>query len=96
MLVFIKKDTPEAAIRSLVIQLSRQGIGAARADSGGQILLTLVGPTWTLDEQHLLALPHVADVKRLTPVWRLASRQHHPEDTVVSVGGVPSAAEASA
>ena len=89
MLVFIKKDTPEAAIRSLVIQLSRQGIGAARADSGGQILLTLVGPTWTLDEQHLLALPHVADVKRLTPVWRLASRQHHPEDTVVSVGGVP-------
>lgn len=89
MLVFIKKDTPEAAIRSLVIQLSRQGIGAARADSGGQILLTLVGPTWTLDEQHLLALSHVADVKRLTPVWRLASRQHHPEDTVVSVGGVP-------
>ena len=88
MLVFIKKDTPEAAIRSLVIQLSRQGIGAARADSGGQILLALVGPTWTLDEQHLLALPHVADVKRLTPVWRLASRQHHPEDTVVSVGGV--------
>ena len=86
MLVFIKKDTPEAAIRSLVIQLSRQGIGAARADSGGQILLTLVGPTWTLDEQRLLALPYVAEVKRLTPVWRLASRQTHPEDTVVSVG----------
>lgn len=29
MLIFVKKDTPEAAIRSLVIQLSRQGIGTA-------------------------------------------------------------------
>lgn len=86
MLLFIKKDTPEAAIRSLVIQLSRQGIGAARADSGGRPLLTLVGPTWTLDEQCLLALPQVEEVKRLTQPWHLASRRSHPEDTVVTVG----------
>ena len=88
MLVFMKHDAPEPAIRSLVIQLSRQGIGAARADVNGQALLTLLGPTWTLDEQRLLALPYVAEVKRLTPPWRLASRQTHPEDTVVSVDGV--------
>ena len=68
MLIFVKKDTPEAAIRSLVIQLSRQGIGTARADSAGRTMLTLVGETWTLDEQRLLALPYVAEVKRLTPV----------------------------
>ena len=86
MLIFVKKDTPEAAIRSLVIQLSRQGIGTARADSAGRTMLTLVGETWTLDEQRLLALPYVAEVKRLTPVWRLASRQTHPEDTVVYAG----------
>ncbi len=86
MLIFVKKDTPEAAMRSLVIQLSRQGIGTARADSAGRTMLTLVGETWTLDEQRLLALPYVAEVKRLTPVWRLVSRQTHPEDTVVSVG----------
>ena len=86
MLIFVKKDTPEAAIRSLVIQLSRQGIGTARADSAGRTMLTLVGETWTLDEQRLLALPYVAEVKRLTPVWRLASRQTHTEDTVGSVG----------
>ena len=86
MLIFVKKDTPEAAIRSLVIQLSRQGIGTARADSAGRTMLTLVGETWTLDEQRLLALPYVAEVKRLTPVWRLASRQTHTEDTVVAVG----------
>ena len=86
MLILIKNDTPESAIRSLVIQLSRQGIGAARADSGGRVLLTLTGQTWTLDEQRLLALPYVEDVKRLTSPWRLANRRNHPEDTVVSVG----------
>ena len=41
MLVFMKHDTPEAAIRSLVIQLSREGIGAARAESAGRVLLPL-------------------------------------------------------
>ena len=86
MLILIKNDTPESAIRSLVIQLSRQGIGAARADSGGRVLLTLTGQTWTLDEQRLLALPYVEDVKRLTSPWRLADRRNHPEDTVVPVG----------
>ena len=86
MLILIKKDTPESAIRSLVIQLSRQGIGAARADSGGRVLLTLTGQTWTLDEQRLLALPYVEDAKRLTSPWRLADRRNHPEDTVVPVG----------
>lgn len=86
MLILIKKDTPESAVRSLVIQLSRQGIGAARADSGGRVLLTLTGQTWTLDEQRLLALPYVEDVKRLTSPWRLADRRNHPEDTVVPVG----------
>lgn len=86
MLILIKKDTPESAVRSLVIQLSRQGIGAARADSGDRVLLTLMGQTWTLDEQRLRALPYVEDVKRLTSPWRLADRRNHPEDTVVSVG----------
>ena len=88
MLVFMKKDTPEAAIRSLVIQLSRQGIGAARADADSHAMLTLVGPTWTLDQQRLLALPYVARVERLTPPWRLAARENHPENTVVTVGDV--------
>ena len=88
MLIITKKDTPDAAIRSLVIQLSRQGIGAARADADGHAMLTLVGPTWTLDQQRLLALPYVARVERLTPPWRLCARENHPENTVVTVGGV--------
>ena len=54
MLIFVKKDTPEAAIRSLVIQLSRQGIGTARADSAGRTMLTLVGETWTLDRKSVV------------------------------------------
>ena len=86
MLVLMKHDAPESAVRSLVIQLSRQGIGAARSDNGGNIILTLVGDTWVLDEQRLLALPFVQRTVRLTPPWHLASRQQHPENTVVSVG----------
>lgn len=88
MLVFMKKDTPDPAIRSLVIQLSREGIGTARADCNGQALLTLVGPTWKLDPQRLLALPYVERAERLSPPWRLAARGNHPENTVVTVGNV--------
>ena len=48
-------------------------------------MLTLVGDTWRLDPEGLLALPYVLDVRRITPPYRLAGRAAHPENTVVEV-----------
>ena len=56
-------------------------------------MLTLVGDTWQVDPEGLLALPYVLDVRRITPPYRLAGRAAHPENTVVEVGSARIGAE---
>ena len=59
MVIIIKKETPEAAIRQLLAQLAAQNVkgGCVAGEEG--ILLPLVGETWRLDPGALQALPYV-------------------------------------
>ena len=86
MVIIIKKGTPEAAIRQLLVQLSMQNVKGGCVAGAESILLPLVGETWRLDPNALQALPFVQEVRRLTPPYQLAGRAAHPADTVVSVG----------
>ena len=86
MILLLKKETPEAAIRQLLAQLAAQNVKGGCVAGEDAILLPLVGETWRLDPAVLSALPYVKEARRLTPAYRLASRASHPEDTVVQVG----------
>ena len=86
MVIVIKKETPEAAIRQLLAQLAAQNVKGGCVAGADAILLPLVGETWRLDPGVLQALPYVQEVRRLTPPYRLAGRAAHPADTVVKVG----------
>lgn len=86
MVILVKKDTPDAALRMLAVELANKGVRVAKADSAEHILLTLVGDTWQLDAEHYKALPYVEDVKRITPPYRLSAKSAHPAPTVIEVG----------
>ena len=86
MVILVKKDTPDAALRMLAVELANKGVRVAKADSSEHILLTLVGDTWQLDAEHYKALPYVEDVKRITPPYRLSAKAAHPAPTVIEVG----------
>ena len=86
MILLLKKETPEAAIRQLLAQLGAQNVKGGCVAGEDAVLLPLVGETWRLDPAVLAALPYVKEVRRLTPGYRLASRSAHPENTVVPVG----------
>ena len=86
MIVVIRKDTQEPAMRQLAVRLMNQGVRIGRTPGQDADVLTLVGDTWRLDPEGLLALPYVLDVRRITPPYRLAGRAAHPENTVVEVG----------
>ncbi len=88
MILILKKETPEAAIRQLLAQLAAQNVKGGCVAGEDGILLPLVGETWRLDTAVLSALPYVKEAHRLTPAYRLASRTAHPENTVVQVGQV--------
>ena len=86
MVIIIKKETPEAAIRQLLAQLAAQNVKGGCVAGPNGILLPLVGDTWRLDPNTLQGLPYVQEVRRLTPAYRLAGRAAHPANTVVAVG----------
>lgn len=86
MVIIIKKETPEAAIRQLLAQLAALHVKGGCVAGEEAILLPLVGETWRLDPNALQALPFVREVRRLTPPYRLAGRAAHPADTVVAAG----------
>lgn len=86
MIVLIDKDTQEPALRQLAVRLMNQGVRVGRTEGQSAAILTLVGDTWRLDPESLLALPYVRSVQRVTPPYRLAGREVHPADTVVTVG----------
>lgn len=79
MIVVIRKDTQEPAMRQLAVRLMNQGVRIGRTPGQDADVLTLVGDTWRLDPEGLLALPYVLDVRRITPPYRLAGRAAHPE-----------------
>ena len=93
MVIVIRKETPEAAIRQLLAQLAAQNVKGGCVAGEEAILLPLVGETWRLDPGAIQALPYVREVRRLTPPYRLASRAAHPDNTVVSVGAARIGAE---
>ena len=93
MIVVIRKDTQEPAMRQLAVRLMNQGVRIGRTPGQDADVLTLVGDTWRLDPEGLLALPYVLDVRRITPPYRLAGRAAHPENTVVEVGSARIGAE---
>ena len=72
MVIIIKKETPEAAIRQLLAQLAALHVKGGCVAGEEAILLPLVGETWRLDPNALQALPFVREVRRLTPPYRLA------------------------
>ena len=86
MILLLKKDTPEAAIRQLLAQLAVQNVKGGCVAGEDAILLPLVGETWRLDPTVLASLPYVKEAHRLTPAYHLASRTSHPDTTVVQVG----------
>lgn len=86
MILLLKKDTPEAAIRQLLAQLAAQNVKGGCVAGEDAILLPLVGETWRLDPAVLASLPYVKEAHRLTPAYHLASRAVHPDTTVVQVG----------
>ena len=79
MILLLKKDTPEAAIRQLLAQLAVQNVKGGCVAGEDAILLPLVGETWRLDPTVLASLPYVKEAHRLTPAYHLASRAAHPD-----------------
>ncbi len=88
MVIVMKPDTDKKDISELVKSFQDQGFQVGVTDGIGCSILGLIGDTSSLDMGKLTTLPHVERVMRVQEPYKKANRKFHPEDTVVTAGGV--------
>ncbi len=88
MIVILKSNPNMAQLENLINWLQSKGIQIHTSVGMTHTILGLVGDTSVLDIDLIAALDIVADVKRVQEPYKNANRKFHPEDTVITVGGV--------
>ncbi len=88
MIVLIKDGAKEEQVRQLIERLESFGFQVHVSKGVVKTILGLVGNTARLDIDLIRSMEIVQDVKRVQEPYKNANRKFHPEDTVITVGGV--------
>src|SRR5580693_5377915 len=89
MVVVMSPDASQADVDS-VVDLVRGAGGDAFVSRGvSRTIVGLVGDIDQFETLNLRGMPGVSDVMRITAPYKLVSREHHRERSVIRVAGVP-------
>ena len=89
MIVVLKPGVSPEKKESLIHWLERQGLRVHVSDGELHTVLGLVGDASRVDMDLVGSLEIVDKVSRVSEPFKCCNRQFHPEDLVVSAGGVP-------
>jgi 3-deoxy-7-phosphoheptulonate synthase len=79
--------TPDMVAR-VCTEIRGMGLAPHPIPGAHQTAIGITGPKSLVNTDHLLSLAGVRDIIQITQPYRLASREFHPENTVVDIGGV--------
>ncbi len=88
MIITFNINTPKNEIEILKKEIESKGIKIVDASSDSVGLYGLIGDTSSIDMDKIRSYSFVKDITRITVPYKKASRQFHPEDTVVDVNGI--------
>ena len=88
MIVVLKHGVEAAKREQLIDWLKGQGLTIHISEGEYQTVLGLVGDTTRVDMDLIASLDMVESVKRVSEPFKQCSRKFHPDDTVVTAGGV--------
>jgi 3-deoxy-7-phosphoheptulonate synthase len=86
MIVICETKATEAQIQAVQQKVQEAGLVVHRSDGVEHTVLGVVGDRNRLDVGVLSMMPGVRDVIPVSTPYKLASREFHPEDTIVRVG----------
>ena len=87
MIIVMNSNAPQAAIDRVVAEIERMGSRAHLSRGQFRTVIGAVGEEGTVDQSHLAALDGVEKVVPIMKPYKLASREFHEDDSVVTVGG---------
>jgi 3-deoxy-7-phosphoheptulonate synthase len=89
MIIVIRPHTPREKIDEVIDEVRKLGYEARPIHGTEQTVVAAIGDERThRDLESLLVLPQVENVLRVQKRYKLASRESHPQDTIVNVDGV--------
>ncbi len=89
MIIVMKHRASAADIDAVVKQVETSGYKAHLSQGTERTIIGVVGDDRPVQSHNLEMLSGVEQVVRILQPFKLASRDFHPEDTVISVRGVP-------
>ena len=90
MIVVMNPNAPQASIDRVVSEIERMGSQAHLSRGQFRTVIGAVGEEGQLDQNHLASLDGVEKVVPIMKPYKLASREFHEDDSVVTVGGTKS------
>ncbi len=88
MIVVLKHGITPAQLARVEDRLAQMGLTSRIFPGVDATVLGLMGDTSRADMELIASLEMVDSVRRISAPYRMASRQHHSQDTMVSVGDV--------
>lgn len=85
MIITLKKTATDCDAEKLLSLVSENNLGAKIVKGELRTIVAILGNTSKIDTDKFAALPFVADVKRITEPYKLASRSFCSEDTIVKI-----------
>ena len=89
MVVVMSAHASPAEVGAVVAVVEEAGGSAFVSRGVTRTIIGLVGDVEQFQSLSLGAFPGVAEVLRISKPYKLVSREHHPETSVIRVGGVP-------
>jgi len=91
LIVVMNPNAPQGSIDRVVSEIERMGSKAHLSRGQFRTVIGAIGEEGVIDQNHLASLDGVEKVVPIMKPYKLASRDFHEDDTVVTVGGTKSA-----
>ncbi|AIQ12119.1 3-deoxy-7-phosphoheptulonate synthase [Paenibacillus durus] len=88
MIVITSNQTPEEQINDIIAVIEKEGLQVHLSKGSDRTVIGLVGSVNPKLAEHLRQMKGVENVVKISKSYKLASRDFHPDDTVIEVKGV--------
>ena len=88
MIVTLKPNITDQEFNLVLEELAQRNLKVSDISGDNLKVLGIFGDTSSVDENSLISNPYIASVIRISTPYKRASRQYHPEDTVIDVNGI--------
>ena len=88
MIVVMKHDATQDEVQAIVDRITEAGLEASRVVGAERTIIGVLGTITSDIETAIERMAGVMQTLRVSRPYKLASREFHPEDTVVKVGNV--------